>query len=302
MKTLPAIDRARPPAHRRTAFLGALGLLLVGADLGCASTAAPPAAPSLPLPVASAPSSTGVPPSDATPVGAGVAPDVVTAPARAVVDAADRDDADRRLDAGRHPAEFLTFLGVAPGMRVAELVAGAGYTAELLGRAVAPGGVVYAENPKFVLERSDGPWRIRLAKPAAKFIVRVDRELDDPLPPEAHDLDLVVVNLVYHDTVWLGVDREKMNHAIFVALRSGGRYAVIDHSARQGTGFNDVKTLHRVDEAAVRAEVERAGFVVRNESGFLRNPSDKRDWNDSPGVAGERRGTSDRFALLFVKP
>lgn len=63
-----------------------------------------------------------------------------------------------------------------------------------------------------------------------------------------------------------------------------------------------MKTLHRVDEAAVRAEVERAGFVLRTESNFLRNPSDTRDWNDSPVAAGERRGMSDRFALLFVKP
>ena len=35
---------------------------------------------------------------------------------------------------------------------------------------------------------------------------------------------------------------------------------------------------------------------------FLRNPADTRDWNDSPREAGERRGTSDRFVLRFVKP
>ena len=221
---------------------------------------------------------------------------------RAVVDAPDRLDADRLLDPGRHPAELLTFLGVHPGMHVAELFAGAGYTAELLARAVAPNGAVYAENPKFILQRAEGPWAERLARPAAKPIVRVDRELDDPLPPEAKGLDLVLVNLVYHDTVWLGVDREKMNRAVFEALRIGGRYAIIDHSARPGTGFADVKTLHRVDESAVRAEVERAGFALQSQSSFLRNPADARDWNDAPGAAGERRGTSDRFALTFVKP
>ncbi len=67
-------------------------------------------------------------------------------------------------------------------------------------------------------------------------------------------------------------------------------------------GFADVQTLHRVDEAAVRAEVERAGFVLRGEGNFLRNPADTRDWNDSPAAAAERRGTSDRFVLVFVKP
>jgi predicted methyltransferase len=112
----------------------------------------------------------------------------------------------------------------------------------------------------------------------------------------------VVINLVYHDTVWLGIDRDKMNRAAFAALKSGGKYAVIDHSARPGTGLNDVQTLHRIDENTVRDEVQRAGFVLQGAGSFLRNPSDGRDWNDSPGAAGVRRGTSDRFALLFVKP
>jgi predicted methyltransferase len=223
-------------------------------------------------------------------------------PARAVVDAPDRSPEDRQLDASRRPAELLTFLRVAPGMRVGELVAGAGYTAELLARAVAPGGTVYAENPRLILEGAEELWAKRLSTPAAKNIVRVDRELDDPFPPEARDLDLVVINLVYHDTVWMGVDRERMNRAVFAAIRNGGTYAVIDHSARPGAGVSDAQTLHRIDEAVVRSEVQNAGFVLKWGDSFLRNPSDMRDWNDSPNAAGERRGKSDRFALLFAKP
>lgn len=34
----------------------------------------------------------------------------------------------------------------------------------------------------------------------------------------------------------------------------------------------------------------------------MRNPDDARDWNDAPTAAADRRGTSDRFALRFVKP
>ena len=222
--------------------------------------------------------------------------------ARRAVDAPDRTDADRKLDAGRRPAELLTFLDVAPGMRVGEVIAGAGYSAELLARAVAPGGVVYAENPGFVLRSAGSSWNARLARPAMKDVVRVDRELDEPFPPEAKDLDLVLINLVYHDTVWLGIDRDKMNRAVFAALKRGGRYVVIDHSARHGSGLADVKALHRIDEATVRAEVTRAGFELRTADSFLRNPGDMRDWSASAEEAGERRGTSDRFALLFVKP
>src|SRR5208283_4289645 len=118
------------------------------------------------------------------------------------------------------------------------------------------------ENPRIVLVRSNDAWNARLTRPAARTVVRVDRELNDPLPPEAKGLDLVLINLVYHDTVWLGVDRDEMNHALYAALKSGGKLVVVDHSARPGTGFADVQTLHRVDEQAVRREIERAGFVL----------------------------------------
>jgi predicted methyltransferase len=221
---------------------------------------------------------------------------------RAIVDAPDRTDADRQIDAGRRPAQLLTFLAVSPGMRVGEIVAGAGYTAELLARAVAPTGIVYAENPVFVLRDAGEAWAHRLAAPAMKTVVRVDRELEAPFPREAAQLDLVVVNLVYHDIVALGIDRDKMNRAVFSALRSGGRYAVIDHSARPGSGLAYVHTIHRIDEATVRSEVEHAGFRFETADSFLRNPADTRDWNDAPEAAGRRRGTSDRFALMFVKP
>ncbi len=222
---------------------------------------------------------------------------------RSVVASPDRSEADRALDAGRHPAEMLAFFEIAPGMRVADLGAGGGYTTELLARTVGPEGAVFGQNSKFILERfAEKPWSERLAKPEMKRVVRVDRELDDPLPPEAKDLDAVFIVLFDHDTVWQKTDREKMNRAVFQALEPGGIYAVVDHSARAGTGLDDVQTLHRIDESVVKKEIEAAGFQLAAEADFLRNPADTRDWNDSPSAAKERRGTSDRFVLKFVKP
>src|SRR5690349_4696962 len=86
-----------------------------------------------------------------------------------VVAASDRDKADRELDAGRHPAEMLRFFGIAPGMRVAEISAGGGYTAELLARTVGPDGKVYAQNSPFILKRfAAQPWGARMKKPVMK--------------------------------------------------------------------------------------------------------------------------------------
>ena len=221
----------------------------------------------------------------------------------AIVATADRTEADRKLDAGRKPVQYLRFLRIEPGMKVAELFAGGGYTTELLARAVGPAGVVYGQNTKAVLAKfAEKPWSERLARPVNHNVVRVDRELDDPFPPEAHDLDVVVSNIVYHDAVWLGVDRRKMNRAVSAALKRGGRYVVCDSSAKEGSGTADAETLHRIDEQVVRDEIGAAGFTVFGEANFLRNRADTRDWNSSPMAAGDRRGTSDRFCIAFRKP
>jgi predicted methyltransferase len=221
----------------------------------------------------------------------------------AVVAALDRTEDDRALDAGRRPAELLAFAAITPGMRVAELGAGGGYTAELLARAVGPTGVVYGQNDPVVLERfAAEPWGERLSKPVMANVVRLDRPLEDPFPGDIGALDAVFMVLFYHDTVWLNADRDRMNRAVFAALKPGGAYYVVDHSSWPGRGTSEVETLHRIEERTVRSEIERAGFVLGDQGFFLRNPDDKRDWNASPRSAGDQRGTSDRFVLKFLKP
>jgi predicted methyltransferase len=133
-------------------------------------------------------------------------------------------------------------------------------------------------------------------------VVRIDSEFDAPFPETVRELDLVMNILFYHDTVWQKADRDAMNRAIFAALRRGGVYGIVDHSAREGTGTADTETLHRIEESVVRAEIEKAGFLLQESADFLRNPDDARDWSTSPRVAGELRGTSDRFILKYVKP
>jgi len=271
------------------------GFSLVFAVVACGHEASPPASAAAPAAVR-APAPPSVADSPAS-------PEALPSYIVAAVNAADRSDADRALDAGRKPAQMLAVFGIAPGMRVGEIGAGLGYTSELLARVVGPTGKVYAQNsPKILQMFANGPWTERLAKPALGNVVRVDREFDDPFPAEAKDLDAVLDILFYHDTVWLGTDREKMNRAVFAALKPGGVYGIIDHSGLPGSGLSGVKTIHRIEEKTLREEIERAGFRFVAESSFLKNPNDSRDWNDSPREAGERRGTSDRFVLEFKKP
>jgi alanyl aminopeptidase len=220
------------------------------------------------------------------------------------VDASDRSEADRKLDPGRKPAEMLEFLGVKPGMKVEELGAGPGYTTELLARAVSPSGAVFMQNDPRWLPFLQDALAERFTHPAMNGVVRSEIPFDDPVPAQAKDLDLVVINVIYHDIVNMPVDRLRMNKIVFNALRPGGAYVVIDSSAKDGTGLSATQSLHRIDQAVLKEEVEKAGFKLAQEGTFLRNREDPRDWNASPGAATRlgKRGQSDRFALKFVRP
>jgi predicted methyltransferase len=217
--------------------------------------------------------------------------------------APDRTPEDRALDAGRKPGEVFTFFKIASGQKIGELFAGGGYSTELMARIVGTGGVIYAQNTKEVNDRfARKPFELRMAKAVMKVVKPIEAPADAPFPADAKDLDAVVCILNYHDFVWQKVDRAKLNKAVFDALKPGGVYAIVDHSATAGSGEKDAETLHRIDEELVKKEITAAGFKLDAESDVLRNAEDKRDWNSSPKAAGAQRGHSDRFTLRFVKP
>ncbi len=219
-------------------------------------------------------------------------PQAAAARSEAAIASPVRTDQDRRMDAARHPAEFLAFTQVRPGMRVLDVSAGAGYTSQLLALAVGPNGMLWAQSPR------PGPALLeRLQRnPQPNFVVAT-RPFDDPVPDDARALDLVTLVLNYHDITYLPVDRARMNERLYGALKPGGHMVVIDHSGRPGTGTTEGRTLHRIDEAVVLAELRQAGFVLEAEGDFLRNPADPRDTSSL-----EPKVPTDKFALRFVKP
>src|SRR5512140_3136504 len=182
-----------------------------------------------------------------------------------------RTDRDRGMDETRHPVELLQFAQARAGMRALDVATGGGYTSQLLALAVGPSGKVWAQTPNPSATLNE-----RLAAHPQSNLVLTKRPFDDPVPPEAAPLDLVTLVLNYHDISYLPVDRDAMNRRIFAALRPGGRYVVVDHSALPGSGISAGKTLHRIEEAFVIAEVKRAGFVLDAEGAFMRNAADTR--------------------------
>jgi predicted methyltransferase len=215
----------------------------------------------------------------------------------ALIAATDRTDADRNTDKRRKPAQILAFTGIRPGMRVLDLAAGGGYSTELVARAVAPGGTVYGQNSKELGEKALAAFGQRMSRAAMKNVVPVIRNFEDPIPPEARDLDVVTFFFEYHEMPNLKVDRLRMNRRVFEALKPGGYYIVADHSARAGDGETVGRTFHRIEESVVRRDLEQAGFRLVEEGNFLRNPEDRRDVTvfKSPVPV-------DEFFLKYQKP
>ena len=216
----------------------------------------------------------------------------------AIVASPDRTDGDRQADARRQPAKMLAFTGVKTGMKVLDMEASAGYSTELLARAVGPTGIVYAQDSAAVIERFvKDKFDIRARKPAMKNVVHVVRDFDDPIPPDVSNLDMITFFFAYHDISYMQVDRALMNRKMLAALKPGGFLIIADHSAKAGDGISVAKTLHRIEESVVRQEIEAAGFKLVEEGNFLRHPEDPRE-----ASVFKPQVPTDEFVLKYQKP
>ena len=130
-----------------------------------------------------------------------------------------------------------------------------------------------------------------------KNVVHLIRNYDDPIPPEVSGLDLITFFFAYHDVTYMPADRAAMNKKLFAALKPGGFLVIADHSARPGDGTGVGKTLHRIEESALRQEIEAAGFKLAAEASFLKHPEDPRD-----AAVFRPQVPVDEFVLKYQKP
>jgi predicted methyltransferase len=194
------------------------------------------------------------------------------------------------LDPARKPGEVITFYGVKKGDKVVDLLAGRGYYTVILSQVVGADGLVYSPNPR---ERED--WSDRFKLEPFTNVRTVVGPTDKIAIAQDGSLDFALTHLNYHD---LSREvRSGMNKRVLAALKRGGIYGVVDHSAREGSGDSDSKTLHRIDKQIVIKEVSEAGFKLVKEGGMLGRPDDKRDFN-----VNKVRNQDDRFVLAFEKP
>jgi predicted methyltransferase len=218
--------------------------------------------------------------------------------AAAIADTA-RPAEDTARDADRKPGETLVFAGVKPGMKILELAPGKGYFTRLLCAAVGPSGHVYATTGAQQPDKPLPPVQALAADPHYGNLTAIVKKTADPLVvPEK--VDLVWTSQNYHDFHNITeIDIATINKRVFEALKPGGIYFVLDHSAQNGSGARDTNTLHRIDEDTVKQEVEAAGFKFVGESNLLRNKADPRTAKVfDPAIQGH----TDQFLLKFKKP
>ena len=223
----------------------------------------------------------------------------------AAVAASDRPEDARKLDESRKPAEVLAWLGVKPGMHVADLISGTGYWAELMANVVGPKGAVVAYEPEqfYNDEKGGALWAALKQRNPGVTLTRYPFEA---FAPPARSLDAALINLSYHDLYWESekykVPRTDPNayvRALYAAMKPGGVVGVIDHVGMPGDTRTTVDKLHRIDPAVVRADFERAGFEMAATSDLLANPADDHaTLVFDPSI----RGKTDRFMMKFVKP
>ena len=223
----------------------------------------------------------------------------------AAVSASGRPAEAVQLDANRRPAEVLQFLGLEKGDQALDLFSGGGYYAELMARAVGPEGSVVAWEPENFLD-DDGrkKWgELQTRTPNTKMVPSTAADLT--LEPGA--FDFVMLHLNYHDTYWESaqykfprMDPEAFLAKIHAATKPGGVVGVIDHVAEPGGDTRAVvEKLHRIDPAVIKADFEKAGFVLDGESDLLRNTADDHSkMVFDPAI----RGKTDRGVYRFRKP
>lgn len=203
-------------------------------------------------------------------------------------------------------SELIRFARIEEGATVIDVYPGDGDWTALFSDIVGPKGRVYSFVPGELAHFKNDPvgQMEALAKePGRDNVQPVSADLLS-MSEATQPADVLWLHLFYHDLHTdlmrtKGANAALFNQAVFRRLKPGGFYVIVDHAAAAGSGTNDAQSLHRIEPASVRGEVEAAGFVLDGESTMLASKEDPHQVKVfDPSIKGE----TDRFAYRFVKP
>ena len=212
-----------------------------------------------------------------------------------------RPAADTALDAARKPGQVISFIGLKAGETIVDVFPGP-YWDRMFSKVVGPKGAVIGWDSTEMAKAE----HTALSAPGSKPIAGYDNVTAASAPINAFvvakPVDVIWIRQNYHDLYdkFMGpADVPAFNKAVFKALKHGGRYVIMDHSAPDSSGLAATDTTHRIDAAVVKKDMAAAGFTFVGESDAARNPADDRSkLVFDPAV----RGKTDQFIYLFRKP
>ena len=129
---------------------------------------------------------------------------------------------------------------------------------------------------------------------------------------EPESIDAVITFRNLHN--WLGLQADLIFSNSYKVLKSGGIFGIVEHRAKPGTSFEDMKKSGYVTEEYAIEIAEKHGFKLVSKSDINSNSKDTKDhpkgvWTLPPSfrlkeVDKEKYteiGESDRMTLLFKK-
>ena len=210
-----------------------------------------------------------------------------------------RTEAETARDANRRPLETLKFFGLADDMHVLELVPGGGWYTKVLAPVLAENGrlavSIGTQGAAAIIEEQG--WDVEVVETGNFSPVegsRLFQITDMDFGEGVFDMVLTFRNL--HNFNEVG--RNAINEAVFRALKSGGRYGVVDHTRRHMQADN-YENWRRMDPVLAIKEIEAAGFEFVDYSDLHYRADDELVYEVGRKTV---TGNTDRFTLLFRKP
>jgi predicted methyltransferase len=212
-----------------------------------------------------------------------------------------RTESETDRDRNRKALQTLEFFGLRDDMKIIELIPGGGWYTKILAPVVSDKGEYYAAlgtGRIKDLTKESGFEKVKIVAEDAK-LYRKDGERFYSLDADSlgvKDLDMVLTFRNYHNFGEEG--RRHMNNLAFKALKPGGVYAVVDHTARHMEEQNSANR-RRVDPVLAIKEIQEAGFEFADYSDLHYRADDELSYE--VGVKSVR-GNTDRWTIKFRKP
>ena len=231
------------------------------------------------------------------------------------INSSDRDAKNIARDSSRNPYETLTFFEIQPSMKIVELSPGGGWYTEILANYLHDPGMLIAahfdkDSERAYFKRGRANFEKKMSNsPMYKNVKIVD--LSSSLA-EPETIDAVITFRNLHN--WLGSQADLIFSNSYKVLKTGGIFGIVEHRAKPGTSFEDMKRSGYVTEEYAIEMAEKHGFKLVSKSEVNSNLKDTKDhpkgvWTLPPSyrlkeVDKEKYteiGESDRMTLLFKK-